>query len=488
MKSWKQSLLAFVTCCAGILTPIAATDLLKADELPPGHDRRRIEGVGFQLKQFHVTPGNDQAARTYYRKTLSPQMGFESAATIEGSSIKSLLTYFGYPNVSAGDLHRLKSQELMALGAAGDILATAFFAPKITDVQEKPTQTPTGGFGWRKLVRLNAKAGSDADKNGMQAVYILQNVFEAAATSDPFKDGINVSKFNQVIAIRKIPSNASAAKHATYFMTYGPFVKVDANNVPIKTNGQFQDAGQLTTSLAATFNEGDRDPETNSAPKEYFVPASCVQCHGGVSIKAKVNYLDTDHWFDRVTPAYGLADPKFSQEDFTLLSQSPYGVLYDGNKDVTKPEFAAAFAVIKQINEEIKAQNRDVGGEDSFQFGAVSKWLKLHESDITHVPPYRRGFGVELWDSENEDHRKALYYLNRYCFRCHSSLKYNIFDRHEVKRFISNGEIESRVLNITQPETWMPQDRILPGLSITGGVPEATGDLKEFLDLLPKVK
>jgi hypothetical protein len=163
-------------------------------------------------------------------------------------------------------------------------------------------------------------------------------------------------------------------------------------------------------------------------------------------------------------------------------------VLYDGKKDVTKPEFAAAFAVIKQINEEIKAQNLDVGGSTGFQFAAVSKWLDLHKSDITHVPPYRRGFGAEPWDSENEDHRKTLYYLNRYCFRCHSSLKYNVFDRQAVKGHISNGEIESRALNITQPEIWMPQDRILPGLSIVGGAPEAAGDLKEFLDLLPKVK
>src|SRR5439155_467097 len=220
-------------------------------------------------------------------------MKFETPETIENSTIKNLVTYFGHTNINARDLHRLSSDELMALSADGDILATRFFAPKISDVQEKPAQIPQGGFGWRKLVRLKAKAGSIA--------------------------------------------------------------------------------------------------ETNTKPKEYFVPDSCAQCHGGVRNRAKLNYLDTDHWVDRVTPAYGLADPRFAQEDFTALAQAPFGVLYDGGKDTTTSKFKNAFDVIRKLNEDIKTQNTDIGGGNNFQLAAVTKWLELHTpgaSDNKHVPPH----------------------------------------------------------------------------------------------------
>jgi hypothetical protein len=474
---------------AGLVVAALTADVggASADELPANHPRRSIKGAAFQLKQFQVEQGNEQAARKYYREVVSRQMKLETETTIESSSIKALLTFFGYPNVNPSDLHGLSSDQLMGLSASGDILATRFFAPKISDVEDKPVATPEGGFGWRKLVRFNAKTGSPADTNGIQAVYILQNIFAATAAEDPF-GGQNVSRFNQAIVIRKIPSNATAAKHATYFFTYGQLVKVDNQNKPILLNGQFQDAGPLILSLAATFNEDDRDPETNSKPKEYFVPDSCVQCHGGIRIKAKVNYLDTDHWFDRVTPAYGLNEAKFGQEDFTALAQSPYGVLYDGGKDATTAQFDNAFAVIRKLNEEIQAQNMDVGGGNNFHLGAVTKWLQLHATDTKHIPPFQRGFGAEIWNPASDNERKALYYLNRYCYRCHSSLKYNVFDRQAVRKNVANGDIENRLLNITQPEAWMPQDRIFPGFSINQGVPEAAGDLKEFLDLLNQLQ
>jgi hypothetical protein len=98
------------------------------------------------------------------------------------------------------------------------------------------------------------------------------------------------------------------------------------------------------------------------------------------------------------------------------------------------------------------------------------------------VPPYERGFGSTLWDSTSDRQRRLLYYLNRYCYRCHSSIKYNVFDRANVEARSStiDPDIQTRVQEIADPNTWMPQDRPFPGL--TAGVP--TGDLKEFLDLL----
>jgi hypothetical protein len=486
-ESWigRAGLAAF---CLG--TFVVAATSLAADELPANHPRRHTKGAAFQLKQFQVATGNKEAAQKYYREVVSTQMKFETPETIENTTIKNLVTYFGHTNINASDLHRLSSDELMALSADGDILATRFFAPKISDVQEKPAQIPEGGFGWRKLVRLKAKAGSLAETNGVEFLYILQNIFEGTATGDPFNVDKNVSKFNQVIATRKIGSGPyTGAKQASYFLTYGRLVKVDSNKVPIKVNGEFQEDGILIFNLEATFDEDDRDPESNTKPKEYFVPDSCVQCHGGVRNRAKLNYLDTDHWVDRVKPAYGLADPRFAQEDFTALAQAPFGVLYDGGKDTTTSKFKNAFDVIRKLNEDIKTQNTDIGGGNNFQLAAVTKWLELHTpgaADNKHVPPHERGFGLEIWNSADNSQRTLLYYLNRYCYRCHSSVRFNVFDRKAVRD--RADQVNERVIEISQPDLWMPQDRIFPGLIIQQGVPEATGELKEFLDLLQQLQ
>ena len=59
-------------------------------------------------------------------------------------------------------------------------------------------------------------------------------------------------------------------------------------------------------------------------------------------------------------------------------------------------------------------------------------------------------------------------------------MRFNVFDRKAVRDRAS--QMNERVLEISQPDLWMPQDRIFPGLIIQQGVPEATGELKEFLD------
>lgn len=465
---------------------LAATMVVATtDELP---EKRHItKGEAFRLNHFFINEGSEAAARTYYRDTLSTQTGFETPETIESTTIKNLLIYFGYSNINAKDLHGLASDALMGLSSQGDILATRFFAPKITDVQDKPTAIPELGFGWRKLVRLRAKAGSPADANGMRAVYILQNMVVRNVADDPFTADNVVSNFNQAIMIRKKPSSGQFTdeQRSAYFLTYGRLVKLDASGKPDKSSGDFQDDGPITFNLLATFDENDRNPETNSAAKFYFVPASCEQCHGAIPSRGKLNFLDTDHWFDRVTPAYGLADAKFSQDDFIALSQSPFGVLYDGEKDTASAKFKAAFDVIRELNNEIKAQNEDVGGGNNFQLNAVKKWLDLHASDHQHVPPFKRGFGAKLWD-ESTEQKTLVYYLNRYCYRCHSSVRFNVFDRQAVTA--RSAGIEDRVLEISSATRWMPQDRIFPGLAQQDGEGQATGDLKEFLDLLSQLQ
>ena len=139
-----------------------------------------------------------------------------------------MLVYFGYSNINARDLHGLASDALMALSAQGDILATRFFAPKITDVHDKPVEVPELGFGWRKLVRLKAKIGSAADANGMQAVYILQNMAVPNVADDPFAADKIGSNFNQAIMIRKKLASGRFTddQRSAYFLTYGRLVKL----------------------------------------------------------------------------------------------------------------------------------------------------------------------------------------------------------------------------------------------------------------------
>ena len=182
-----------------------------------------------------------------------------------------------------------------------------------------------------------------------------------------------------------------------------------------------------------------------------------------IGTRGKVNYLDTDHWFDRVLPAYGLTDPKFSEEDFAALAQSPFGILYDGGKDPASSEFTAAFNTIRKFNEQVSAQNAEIQGGNNFQLKAVNKWLELHRpeaSGVNRVPPVERGFGDDLWNPASEADRKLVYYLNRYCYRCHSSVFYNVFDRAAVKARADSGSITERATNIDGPGFWMPQDKI----------------------------
>ena len=465
--------------------------------LPPGHRRLLHDREAFQKLHFQVEGGSEAAAKAYYQDTVAKHLNFMTRDTIIGSSSTDLLAYFGYTNITPSELHRLSSDELMARGAAVDILATRYFAPKITEVSETPTAIPPGGFGWRKLVRFKARPQSAADTNGIESLLFLQNTFEATATGDPFDPKRNVSLFNQVILVRR-GSVFSDTQHPLYFMTYGELVRVKTILVDNKTkklpqpdldaNGQFVDAGILNDKLAATFDEKDRDPETNLGPNDYYVPDSCATCHGGAVDSAKVNFLDTDHWVDRVVPNYNLTDAKFSLEDFTELTKSQHRVLYDANgKDEGSPEHQKAFGVIRLLNDEAKAQNERVD-PTGFQFAAASRWVDLHgpaKFGDKHAPPPERGIGTPTWDPGNESHRKLLYYLNRYCYRCHSSVAYNVFDFNAV-RDIGAPFIRKRLLDLKNATRWMPQDRIFPGLQGTLGQPTgtATGDLKEFLDLL----
>jgi len=453
--------------------------------LPPDHPRRTLPGAAFG-KLAQVERGSEQAAKDYYQGVVSRDLKFLTSETILGSDVRQLLDYFGFTAITAAELHRSNSAQLMQRGDAGDILATSFFAPKITSVAEPPREVPESGFGWRKLIRFRAKPGSPAATNGLESVWFLQNLFEKTIAADPFDSGRNVSRFNQAMLIRS-PDGGAGLPNSAYFLTYGTLVDLDESGLPKKdASGNFVSAGKLTTSLKASFD--GRDPEANRLAEEYFVPEACIECHGRSARRVKLNFLDTDHWFDRVSPNYGLEEPSYRREDFTALAGSSFGVLYDGGKDPAAPVFGQAFDVIRKLNAEIRNQNAAAGGTvNNFQLQAVDKWLELHRADqfgLAHVTPYRRGFGDHPWSPERSTHRQLLYYLNRYCYRCHSSVKYNVFDRRFVREHAFDLASRVQVRDASQVDVWMPQDRVFPGLEAS----EISGDLKVFVNLLNELE
>src|ERR1041384_477890 len=95
------------------------------------------------------------------------------------------MAHLGYPGLDLKDVEDLPSAELMKR-YPGDILSSAFFAPKITDVSVKPINP-----GWRKLVRFKAKG--EALKKGISAGYLLFNKFQPDYDKNPFEDGSNES-------------------------------------------------------------------------------------------------------------------------------------------------------------------------------------------------------------------------------------------------------------------------------------------------------
>ncbi len=93
---------------------------------------------------------------------------------------------------------------------------------------------------------------------------------------------------------------------------------------------------------------------------------------------------------------------------------------------------------------------------------AVRKWIDLHKTDNSHQNYFARALPSSkgpLWTAGATPDKDLLPQLNRYCYRCHSSLRYNVFDRPAV--VARKGTIK-RYLNKTFPDDLrMPQDRIL---------------------------
>jgi hypothetical protein len=430
--------------------------------------QRKRTGESGELN-FMVDPGDEDDGFDYYFASFcelglttdplctasptpaSPQK--KASVTARDLDLKQTLQYLGYEGLTPKDLEDMPSTDLMSR-FPGDLLSSAFFAPKITDVSKslKDAVDPNINVGWRKLIRLKARSGSPAQQKGVAAGFLLFNKFQGTDYSkNPFRpaDDVNESKATQLILVR---ADASALKRPVYFFVFGPLSQ----------------NSKLITFLTATFDA--RAPNI-VADNKYYVPHACAECHGAKIFninddkqyaRLKLNYLDTDHWFDRLN------------DDFAVVKAMPFGVLYDGEKDETTPKFAAAFDVIRSLNTEIRAQNAKVEPSPapaipSFQLRAVDKWLQLHASNTSHQDVFARSLpnpaGAQ-WNATTMPDKELLPLLNQYCYRCHSSLKYNIFDRPEVVRrggsSLTDNSIIARLHKTPVTErARMPQDRNL---------------------------
>ncbi|HEX8539183.1 MAG TPA: hypothetical protein VF664_17085, partial [Cystobacter sp.] len=151
---------------------------------------------------------------------------------------------------------------------AGEIIVSRFFAPKIVNFSVAPEQREVG---WRRLVRINSRPGSQAQKHFVESAWILFNHFTRPPTHSPF-GGSNVpvvkkngSVNTQVALITHCPQASSPCQeeklNSIYWLDFGPTEK----------------GSKLSYQLDAFFDAGALP---GSAP--YFVPNGCDTCHGSL--------------------------------------------------------------------------------------------------------------------------------------------------------------------------------------------------------------
>lgn len=450
-------------------------------------------------ERLRVQPGTNQEATDYLGR-ISLVLNF----TFAGSKLDGLLAYMGYsvPNAGGGfqgllaiDLEKLPSFTLMPRnasefdvlknsvtdGTAFDaqldladflndrVLVSRFFAPKIAtyfDPEDKfdPIDPRRIIPGWRKLVRLAARGGSSAQTAGIQHMYLLFNVKEKNPDLNPFA---SVSANNQVILVPRDQD----ARDSAYFAVYGSQPGYDVINF-----------------LAADFDLPGHVGVTIPGAQDgkYFVPRACAECHGhsggalglkgqpvdasgqptedfttGIYPFAKPNYLDTDQWYD------------WMEFDYNGVATSLNDVVFDGGKNHGNANYTRAMGVVIALNSTIRNQTfaaEQNEGTASYQTLAAEKWLSLHATNLQRVPYPERSIGNEAWNPDSPEEMRLLRLLVNHCFRCHSSLRYNVFDRERVGLLHRTGQIVSRLTSkitdnngnvLPLPGFIMPQGRVL---------------------------
>jgi hypothetical protein len=334
------------------------------------------------LAVIGTVPQGDAAAATSYYRQIAADLDFHDPSTMLDSTLDDALAYLGYAGLSALDAEVLSSAALMdptVLGRScqapicpgavsnpalfqqtfgpaplqtGEILASRFFAPKLINVNDQPA---TRKLGWRKLVRLHARKGSKAEQHGIDAGIVLFNFF-----TDPGKRPFSQDADSVNTQVMLTTLNAGVTATSIYWLDYG----------------KISDGGKLSLELDACFDAADFQDSVGSglAPgvKAYFVPDGCNGCHGDDAIKPLINYLDTDHWFDRI------------DNDFSRVKDEGVAVLFDaGTDDSSNPHFAPAFNVIRRFNQEAE-RHASIAKPNAPHRLAARTWLANHTNSDRH--------------------------------------------------------------------------------------------------------
>jgi hypothetical protein len=400
----------------------------------------------------NVSHGSREGATNYYR-SVSKTLNFSTPANIFETTLDDVAAYLGYAGVTGADLQHLDPSVLMnpnellganalsqkdkvvaALGTTtirpDDILACRFFAPKVMNINDPPD---TRKRGWRKLVRLRARAGSAAAAHQIGYGLILFNFFTPRGKR-PFEPGDN--SVNTQVMLVTTPARVAAPGRSGAPTLYW----LDYDNL---ANG-----GKLSLALHASFDANELPPGSDGN-QDYFVPDGCVACHGNNERRSMVNYLDTDHWFDRL------------DGDLADVKQDGLAVLFDSKTtDTQSRAYIAAFDVIRRFNTEADEEVQ-VAQPKHDEALASKRWLALHATSVEHVLPADRAIGPEpRWSRASADDNSTLTAMNQYCFRCHGTVKFSVFNKQSVHARRANAK--ERLKPGAEPGMRMPPDQALP--------------------------
>jgi hypothetical protein len=409
-----------------------------------------------------VPTGDEQSATRYYR-SLATTLGFATPNEIFSTTLDDVASYLGYRGIEGADLQNLPPEVLMnpeqlvaacppsastscpntlrnrdallsTLGGttikSDDILALRFFAPKIMNILQPEA---TRQLGWRKLIRLRARPDSAAAAHHISSGIILFNIFTAPTASpfSPTDQSVN-TQVMLVTELSQIPRPNTDGPSALYWMDYDTLA-----------NG-----GRLSLALHASFDANDL-PASTGGVRAYYIPDGCVACHGNSQTRSMVNYLDTDHWYDRL------------DNDFPALRASGLPLVFDAQtNDAAAPSYQRAFDVIRRFNREADAEVHAAQPTHDEAL-ASQKWLQLHATNDEHFPPIARAIGsTPQWSAQNPNDVEVLARLNQYCFRCHGTVKFSAFDRQAVRTL--RPDIKERIRADAAIGERMPPDRVLP--------------------------
>jgi hypothetical protein len=381
------------------------------DVFPIRLDRRRVEHLARPDLDAEIPrdlpAGGLAEAREYYAE-LALQLDLPAAEPPR--DLQQLLDYFGYAALSPRQLDGLAPDVLMSpkelqrhLAEGADpsswsLLAARYFSPKTSDVSGR-----SNNLSWRKIVRLLARPDSPAEQNGLNALYFLSVTYAGLAGIDenPFEAP---SLSIQVMLTRRVTEPADAVRLDTaYWLVFEP-----------------QRDYLLGHATQTSWDAADPALVDPHGLRPYFVPTACINCHGGARKQGMTQFFDTDSILDRVRPG----------DDFEALSASPWAALFDCGADPSTEEHRRGFEVFRQLNTEILAQNQAVSDQSLIAAGAAN-WVRLHAASNDYIPPQERAW-LDLGRQPAAPHaafERALPLLNRFCYRCHGSIDYSIYDQ-----------------------------------------------------------